>query len=251
MKNNVMTKHSFLLILIFSAMTNAFSQGDDDDGFIQRENIEKNENTSDSRYLEDQFYIGFVYNLLTPKPENVVQHNFSRGILFGFQKDIPINKQRNVGFSVGIGYAYNLIFSNIYAYRNNGITNYSVVKKLSDENLNENYFETQSLDFPLEFRWRTSTSDNHKFWRIYTGVRLGYVLKSKSSFQQNELNISFNNSDISKQWQFKIYTAFGYNTWNFFVQYNLSPKFKNAVTTTDGVSLKSYVLQMGLMFYIL
>ena len=53
-----------------------------------------------------------------------------------------------------------------------------------------------------------------------------------------------------RSFQLKPYIAFGYNALNFFVQYNVTPLLKNTYTT-DGTNLKSNILQIGLMFYIL
>ncbi|MDO5608064.1 MAG: porin family protein [Capnocytophaga sp.] len=245
-----MTIHKYFPVFLFSVIGWVAQAQDDDDGFIRQQKDIIVKDTLDTRYFEDQFYLGVTYNLLTPKADNVAQQNLSRGILFGFQKDIPLNERRNVGLGVGIGYSYDLIYSNMVALRINGVTNYSIVESLSDEGLSKNYFETQTLEFPIEFRWRTSTAESHKFWRVYTGVRLGYMFNGKNLFKRDDLKISFKNPDLSRKWQFKIYTAFGYNTWNFFVQYTLTPLLKDAVTT-DNISLKSNTLQMGLMFYIL
>jgi hypothetical protein len=33
---------------------------------------------------------------------------------------------------------------------------------------------------PLEFRWRSSTFESYKFWRIYGGVKFSYLLYDKS-----------------------------------------------------------------------
>lgn len=234
-----------VILLSFSG----YAQHEDDGVFVDN-NTKKDTVALDEKYFEDQFYLGFTYDLLVSKPENVVQHNFSRGIHLGFLKDIPVNKQRNIGFAIGLGYVYDLFYSNIVAYRANGETTYNIVESLDDEGLSKNYFETQTIEFPVEFRWRTSTAESHKFWRIYTGIRIGYVFHSKNLYEKDELKISFENNDISNKWNFKAYTTFGYNTINFMVQYNFTPLLKDA-KTANGTSLKSGVLQMGVMFYIL
>jgi hypothetical protein len=45
---------------------------------------------------------------------------------------------------------------------------------------NKNKFSQLSIDVPLEFRWRTSTYASHKFWRIYGGLKLSYLLYDNS-----------------------------------------------------------------------
>lgn len=244
-----MMKQAIYLLLIFIGLPiSAFSQDDSDDGMIQTNTEKKEKKGRGLKYLEDQFYVGLTYNYLISDASKVVQHSFSRGIHAGFLKDFPMNERRNVGIGLGIGYSYDLIFSNIF--RENTSEQYLIVRNLNDLNISKNYFETHTLEFPLEFRWRTSTAENHKFWRIYTGMKLGYVFGARSLYKRNDLTVYFTNSDLNKNWHFKVYSAFGYNTWNFFIQYNLSSIFKTAKSDKD-ISLKSSLLQMGLIFYIL
>ncbi|MDO5105091.1 porin family protein [Capnocytophaga sp.] len=239
-----------LLLAVFPAWLSA--QEDADDGMIQTQTEKKDERSRHGRlYLEDQFYVGLTYDYLISDAANVVQHNFSRGLHGGFLRDIPMNERRNMGIAIGLGYSYDLVYSNIVALSEDNIVSYYVPKNLNDLNISKNYFETHTVELPLEFRWRTSTAQSHKFWRVYGGVKLGYVFSGLSLFKRNEITYSFNNSDVYKQWHFKTYLTFGYNTWNFFIQYNMSPFFKDAQTAAEKHSLKSSLLQMGLMFYIL
>src|SRR5690606_9559354 len=67
----------------------------------------------DTKYLEDQFYIGLGYNLLLNKPDLLSQRNLSYGLQLGFIKDLPLNPERNFGLGVGVGYAVNSYYSNI------------------------------------------------------------------------------------------------------------------------------------------
>ena len=127
---------------------------------------------------------------------------------------------------------------------------YEIVEHFRDLNLSRNFFETHTIEIPAEFRFRTSTPYLHKFWRVYAGVRLAYIFSSKSLYTADDVSTSFANSQLNREFQLKPYIAFGYNALNFFVQYNLTPLLKNA-ETTDGTSLKSNILQIGLMFYIL
>lgn len=242
----------YLSVLLYFGVSNLiFSQEDSDDGMIQTKTQKEEEKRGFGKnYLEDQFYIGLTYNYLISDATKVVQHNFSRGIHTGFLRDIPMNQRRNIGMALGLGYSYDLIYSNIISLSKNRIIEYHIANNLNDWNLNKNYFETHTIELPIEFRWRTSTDKSHKFWRVYTGVKLGYVFSARSLTKQNELTAYFSNSDIANQWHLKVFSVFGYNTWNFFVQYNLSPILKNA-KTTDNISLKSSLLQLGLNFYIL
>ncbi len=121
-----------------------------------------------SKYLEDQFYIGFGYNLLLNKPSEAVQRNLSYNLQAGFIKDIPLNARRNFGVGLGLGYAVNSYYSSIVAAETGDDITYEV---RSTSEFNRSKFETHSLEVPLELRWRTSTAEEYRFWRIYAGAK--------------------------------------------------------------------------------
>ena len=72
-------------------------------------------NEVDTHYLEDQFYLGITYNWLISKPDDIKQHSFSRGLFGGYQRDILLNKARNIGLSAGAGLSYWLTYINLKA----------------------------------------------------------------------------------------------------------------------------------------
>lgn len=203
----------------------------------------------DTKYREDQFYAGLTYDLLVNRSKDVNQQSFSRGIHLGLLRDMPFNERRTLAVAIGLGYSYDLVYSNILALPNKGKTEY-YIGDLQKNNISKSYFSMHSVEVPVEFRWRNSTPYSHKFWRIYTGVKVAYVFSATTFFRQGDLNISFSNSDITKTWQFKFYTAFGYNTWNFYLQYSFLPLYKG-IKAQKGQLLECNILQMGLMFYIL
>ena len=61
----------------------------------------------DSLYREDQFYLGFTYNILTDMPENLSSSGFSGGFHLGFIRDFPINERRNLAIGTGLGWSIN------------------------------------------------------------------------------------------------------------------------------------------------
>lgn len=212
---------------------------------LENDEIEINDS---SKYLEDQFYVGLTYNILLNRPSGVSQNNFSNGIQLGYIKDIPINKRRNLGFGVGLGYATNAYYSNLRALKGNNRVNYDVIG--NDESFKRNNAVTHLLEMPIEFRWRTSTADSYKFWRVYTGIKLSYAFSATSKFVASD-KIKFTNSDIEK-FQYGLYFSFGYNTWNFYGYYQLNKLFKKGIYIEEnGEMIKTNTLNFGLMFYIL
>mgnify|MGYP000848669846 FL=1 len=245
-----MNKLNIILLLLLPLFT--YAQEDTDDGLIaSSQGTTSTPTTIDTHYLEDQFYVGLTYDYLAGKASSVVQHNLSHGIHLGFIRDLPINQKRNLGFGIGLGYAYDVVYNNMVANRNSsGVVSYEIVEHFRDLNISKNYFKTHAIEIPVEFRFRTSNPTSHKFWRVYAGMRFSYLLGGRSLYTANDIDTSFQNPDIAKKFQLKAFAAFGYNALNFFVQYNLSPLLKD-VKTTDGTSLSSNVLQIGLIFYIL
>ena len=201
----------------------------------------------DSRYLEDQFYIGLGYNVLLDKPNDAVQRNLSYNLQLGFIKDIPFNKRRNFGLGLGLGYAVNSYYSNVVATKVNNVVSYEVT---SQADFNRNKLETHTVELPFELRWRTSTADEYKFWRIYAGAKLGYVFSGRSRLVMENGKEAFSNDDIEKL-QYGLMVNFGYNTWNIHAYYALNPLLKDGTVLQDGNPIDFRVLRIGVIFYIL
>ncbi len=208
------------------------------------------ENSDDvlgQRYLEDQFYTGITYNLLLNRPNDVSQNSLSNGLHIGFIKDLPINKRRNIGFGIGVGYNINTYFSNFTASKAN---NTIVYQQISSNNFSKNRYTSHIVEMPLEFRWRTSDTASYEFWRIYSGIKLGYVFANSFRFQDDTVNQRFSSSDIQR-FQYGVHVSFGYHTWNFYAYYGLDKLFEDGVFTVENESIQINDLKIGLMFYIL
>nr|WP_293303243.1 porin family protein [Allomuricauda sp.] len=215
--------------------------------FAQSQEVQDSNADVDRRYLEDQFYIGLGYNVLFNRPENTVQRNLSYNLQAGFIKDIPLNFRRNVGLGIGVGYAVNSYYSNIVATKTNNVVSYEV---MDQADFNRSKLETHAVEFPLELRWRTSTVEEYKFWRIYAGVKLGYVFSGRSKLVMEGGSTSFSNDDI-QSFQYGLMLNFGYNTWNIHTYYGLSPLLEETAQLQNGEKIDTKVLRIGLIFYIL
>jgi hypothetical protein len=203
----------------------------------------------DSLYREDQFYIGLTFHLLRDLPESVSQSGFSGGLHMGFIRDFPLNKRRNIGLGAGLGWSVNSFGQELFIGEDSN--NNTVFRNLNSEGFdyNSNRFTTQLIETPIEFRWRTSTPDSHKFWRVYTGLRLGYVYYFKSTFKQTDNQVI--QTDVPEFNRFRIGTtlSFGYNTFNLHLYYSLNPFFKDAKLGNSDIGITTF--KVGLMFYIL
>jgi len=205
---------------------------------------------SDSLYKEDQFYIAITYNLLGKKPNGVSQNGFSSGFHFGYIKDIPINLNRNVAIGLGLGLSTNSFNNNMLISEDlSGNFSYTILNE-NDISYIKNKFTMYVIELPIEFRWRTSTATEYKFWRIYTGAKLGYVVANSSKFKNNSGTIKNNGITDFNDLQYGLTLSAGYNTWNLHIYYALNPIFSgDAKINNESIDMNA--IKIGLIFYIL
>ncbi|NAS10400.1 porin family protein [Poritiphilus flavus] len=203
----------------------------------------------DNEYLEDQFYVGITYNFLLGKPDGVSLRNLSYGLQGGFIKDIPLSPLRNIGLGIGLGYAVNSYYTNLVASETADGFEYAIVDD-NDNPFKRNKIETHLIEMPIEFRWRNSTAADYKFWRVYAGIKLGYIVGSRSKFVSDTLKDSFYNTD-TRNFQYGLMLNFGYNTFNIHAYYALNDLFDDGVTALDGQEVGLTPLRIGIIFYIL
>ncbi len=199
----------------------------------------------DSLYREDQFYIGLSYSNMQNAPSGFDQLKISPNVFFGFLRDMPINKSRTWAIGAGLGYRISVMNHNLGIPENGNSDSYTILQSAFDKNrLTVHYAE-----LPIEIRWRASTPESHRFWRIYTGLKLSYLVYNHYSFDGSGLTIKQKgNPDLDKL-QYGAYLSAGWNTWNAYIYYGLNPIFKSA--TIEGKEIKMNTFNIGLMFYIL
>lgn len=205
----------------------------------------------DAKYREDQFYAGVGYNLLANKPNNLSQSGFSTFIQVGIIRDFPINKRRNFGFGLGVGYAFNSFNQNMLIGEDDrGVNDYTI---LSETNINysKNRFDTHQLEIPFELRWRTSTAKKYEFLRIYFGLKASYVFGSQSVFKGGTGTLKLKGISDFEKMQYGLTLSVGYNVWNLHLYYGLNPMFKDGTLTTNGEAIDMRVVRIGLIFYLL
>ncbi len=201
-------------------------------------------------YREDQFYASITYNLLNGKPSDVSQSGFSSGFHLGFIRDMPINERRNFAIGLGLGISANSYNQkNLLIQKTNNEITFNIIDE-DDYNVSKNKFNAYLIEVPLEIRWRTSTSTDYDFWRIYTGFKIGYVFYNVTKFESQLGNVKLSNNDSFNTLQYGLTLSAGYGTWNFHVYYGLNPIFEsNSKLNDESINMKA--LKIGLMFYIL
>jgi hypothetical protein len=232
-------RNSFLVGCIFISMS-AFGQ---ENQALEEKEIVK----VDSLYREDQFYFALSYNSLVNTPTGVFQNKFSSGVSLGFLRDMPINANRTWAIATGLGLTYNNFNQNLIVNEQNGVVDYQLIP--ADVSVDKNKFSQLSVDVPIELRWRTSTYESHKFWRIYTGLKFSYLLYDRSLFNGSQERIVVQNNADFNALQYGAYLAAGYNTVNLYMYYGLNPLFQKA--TLNGASVNMRAFNLGIIFYIL
>lgn len=245
--NSKITNMRFLLLTLLCA-TGLFAQTTSDDVKPENKPLPPPMINRDSLYREDQFYVGVTYNRLVNKRAGMTQNKFSSGFTAGMLRDIPLNKRRTWAIATGLGATYNKYFHNVVVTKNEEERFYNFATP--GVQYDKNKYEQLLIDVPLELRWRNSTPDSHKFWRVYTGFKFSYAALAQSRYVDNTYDITVaNNPDVNRV-QLGAYIASGYNTWNVYCYYGFTSFYKSSAQI-DGRSVGLNPLHFGLMFYIL
>ncbi|MFD2517645.1 porin family protein [Salinimicrobium flavum] len=212
---------------------------------------QEGESLPDSLYREDQIYFGFTYNILSGSPNAITGSQFSGGFHTGFIRDFPLNERRNVALGIGLGWSIDTYGHNLFIGEraDSEETIFQILNRNVIE-FDKNRFSTQSVDVPIQFRWRTSTPESYKFWRVYTGLRPSYVYYFRSKFVQPGNTVI--QTDVPELNRFRLGATFnfGYNTFNFHFYYSLNSFFDDkAFVEGENIDLKTF--QVGLIFYLL
>ncbi|WP_010522101.1 porin family protein [Aquimarina agarivorans] len=206
----------------------------------------------DSLYREDQVYLGITFNVIGDRPETISQSGFSGGLHLGVIRDIPFNKKRSFGLGLGLGYSVNTYNHTLVVIPDNATVNQTTFVAATDENsTGRSQFITHLVELPLELRWRTSTPSTYKFWRIYAGMRFGYMHFFSAKFKDNNgVEFKERKPDGLDRLRLGATLSFGWNTFNFHLYYSLNSFFDKSVQIEDQQGGFS-VVKLGLMFYIL
>ena len=207
--------------------------------------------TVDSLYREDQIYLGFSYNIVSAKPSGIRSSQFSGGFHAGFIRDFPINERRNLALGLGLGWSIDTYGQNLFI--GEGPESERSLFQILDRDridFDTNRFSMQSIDLPLQFRWRSSTPQTYKFWRIYAGIRPSYVYYFNSKYIEQDIDIRQTKVPELERLRWGATFTFGYNTFNFNFYYSLNSLFNNEAMV-DGERVELRTIQVGLMFYLL
>ena len=211
----------------------------------QDNTLKSNDSIKDNRYFEDQLYVGLSYILMDKLPDTISSNGFSNSLVFGFIKDIPLNERRNLALGVGLGYGRHTYYQNLKISMVGNSTQFDVADKFKS-----NKFSMHAIELPIEFRWRTSTTERYKFYRIYFGGKVSYAFVTNSKFRGIKNTIKVNGIKEMNKLQYGLSLSMGYGTLNVNVYYGLSDLFSDAkLLGTTPITMRDF--RVGLVFYIL
>ncbi len=105
--------------------------------------------SGDSHYREDQFYIGVNYNIFSATPDGVNPEGLTGGIQFGFLRDMPINKNRNIAIAIGVGMSFDQYGNNLFIDEDTeGNTTFTIID--SNIDFKSNRFKTGIIQGELQ-----------------------------------------------------------------------------------------------------
>lgn len=222
----------FLFFILFTSVL--FAQKEKADQIVKDTII-------DYKYLEDQIYVNVSYQKLLKLPDNFSKTGFSYNIGMGFIKDIPLNKQRNIGLGIGLGYSINAHYFNIKEITDNP-------EDEPDKELKSNKIALYMLEMPIQFRLRNSTPVKYRFMRFYPGILISYAFAQNHTLKQNE---DFDVNDVIdiNKFQYGVNMAIGYNNWNFYIYYGLTDLFNE--TEKNPYPIEARELKLGITLFFL
>ena len=200
--------------------------------------------TRDEFFREDQFYLGASFMVLQSSEDNFNPQGLSRHLQWGFIRDIPLNTSGEIATGLGLGMSFERYNTN-FSSTSERID--KVQYTINEETASPMFFSVHSLELPLSLRWRNATPDNFAFWRVYGSVSLRWNYYNKIRQETFEVK----NSSYIKNFGTVAHLSFGYNTWNFYLAYHLSPFFVETVVDSTGQPLDLNPIKIGLIFYIL
>ena len=195
-------------------------------------------------YREDQFYIGASLVVLESNDQKLNPRGISNHFQFGMIRDFPLSKDGRFATGLGLGVSFDRLNTNFF--NDQAINGNTTLDFNDNENDPPLYLSYQSLEVPWSIRWRSSSTENYAFWRVYTGVSFQWIYRAKKNQQE------VSQSAILDLNRFNAHAnlSFGYNTWNFYLSYPLSSFFTKEVQFEAISAVKLIPIKIGLIFYL-
>ncbi len=165
---------STILICCFTLV--GFAQEDD-----KMTDVAKELSTSRDRLILELNYTG-----LANAPEALDVRWFSRGLNFYYTYDFPIGDSKRFSFAPGIGLSFHNYYTNssIETDSVGAVANFSFFQPISDDiDFSKNKFNTNSIEIPIELRFRTLPDNSGRSFKLGIGFRGARLLSSKTKYR--------------------------------------------------------------------
>lgn len=212
--------------------------------FLNRVYSQENTAINSNFFREDQFYFGASFMLLQSAEPEFQPQGLSRHLQWGFIRDLPLSRSGKFASGIGLGMSFERYTTNLDRISENTVFPLYAVSVTTHSPL---YFTKHAFELPLTFRWRNATPDDFAFWRIYGGVSLQWNYYNKIKQESMEIK---NSNELQKLGTLA-HLSFGYNTWNFYLAYQLSSFFEPTALSDKSFARDLNPIKIGLIFYIL
>ena len=193
-------------------------------------------------YREDQIYFGTSLLLLNTNQDDLKTRGLSRHFQFGLMRDIPLTKSGKLSSGLGLGISFEKFTTNLIPIEN-GVYSFDL-----ENNINSFFsVSVKSFEIPFAIRWRNSTNLDYAFWRVYGGIKINWNFQNRAT---EDLNFETINHEINT-FVTNVFLSFGYNTWNFYLSYPLTPIFNSKITNSNDSSIRISPIKVGLIFFVL
>jgi len=194
-------------------------------------------------YREDQIYLGASFMILESNQERFKPQGLSRHFQWGVVRDIPLSASGRFATGIGLGMGFERYTTNLIPL---DVGSYSL-PELNSTPVDPFFISVQSLEFPLTLRWRGSSPTDYAFWRVYGGITFqwNYRIRAKQNSEVIALSDELDTFGASAN------LSFGFNTWNFYLAYRLTPFLKSDGVNEQALPIELTPIKVGLIFYLL
>ena len=122
---------------------------------------------------------------------------------------------------------------------------------LESDEYKSSRFALQTLDIPIQVRFRGSTAERYDFWRVYAGVTVSWVIKDYATLNNGTFKVRYYNLPYLQNWLFTANLQVGYGKFTLRADYTLNPLFRSSRTGDIPGLGDTRSISLGLLVYIL
>lgn len=189
----------------------------------------------------DRFMLTLFTDIWQDEPQGMELKSIQRGVSIRAMQDMPLGRS-SFSAAVGLGFTSNNLYSDHrYSFDPalDGFDFFPITEDYDKNKLSLNY-----LDLPVELRFR-SRDPNRRF-RLYTGLKLGYLVNAHTKYEgkvthpwgERSTRIKEHKLDNISSYRIGLTTMVGYRSVNLHLHYPLTSLFEdNSARDMSAISL--------------